>query len=79
MTEMPPTAQPGEEIEYVGAPTEFADAVEMPEWVQTLTKLFFFLPAAVVAASAIPLLLIVVGGALCLCLVLLAMAVRVVV
>lgn len=47
-----------EEIEYVGAPTEFAEAQEAPEWVTMAAKLLFFLPAALVTATTIPIILI---------------------
>ncbi len=52
------------EIEYVGAPTEFADAAEVPPWVATAAKVLFFLPAACVTATTIP---IIVIGVLMLC------------
>ena len=44
--------------DYVGAPTGFADAQEVPEWVATVAKLLFFLPAACVTATTIPLILL---------------------
>jgi hypothetical protein len=46
-----------EEIEYVGAPTEFADAQEVPEWVANIAKILFFLPTAFVTATTIPIIL----------------------
>ncbi len=52
------------EIEYVGAPTEFADAAEVPPWVATAAKVLFFLPAACVTATTIP---VIVIGVLMLC------------
>jgi len=52
------------EIEYVGAPTEFADAAEVPGWVATAAKILFFLPAAFVTATTIPIIMI---GVLLLC------------
>jgi len=52
------------EIEYVGAPTEFADAAEVPPWVATAAKVLFFLPAACVTATTIPIIMI---GVLMLC------------
>lgn len=71
----PPPSGHDDDIEYVGAPTEFADAVEVPEWVATLTKVLFFLPAAFVTAAAVPLLLGIVALGLCLCLVVVVAAV----
>jgi len=52
-------SQPGrrpEDTEYVGAPTEFADAEEVPEWVANIARILFFLPAAFVTATTIPLI-----------------------
>jgi hypothetical protein len=46
------------QIEYVGAPTEFADAQEVPEWVETFAKILVFLPAAMITATTIPIILI---------------------
>ena len=57
-------AQDEREIEYVGAPTEFADAAEVPPWVATAAKVLFFLPAACVTATTIPIIMI---GVLMLC------------
>ena len=47
-----------EKVEYVGAPVEFANAQEMPEWVSTAARLLFFLPAAYVTAATIPIIVI---------------------
>ena len=44
--------------EYVGSPTEFADAQEVPEWVANIAKLIFFLPAAWFTATTIPIIMI---------------------
>lgn len=65
---VPQSSDPEDEVEYVGAPTEFADADEVPEWVANVAKVLFFLPAAFVTATTIPLIL---GGllfGLCMCL-----------
>jgi len=43
--------------DYVGAPTEFADAQEVPGWVGAMARLLFFLPAACVTATTIPIIL----------------------
>ncbi len=62
--------QSGEQpIEYVGAPSEFAEAAEAPEWVQTAAKALFFLPAALVTATTIPIIVITLAllCAACLC------------
>jgi hypothetical protein len=56
-----------DEIEYVGAPTEFADAQEVPEWVANIARILFFLPAAFVTATTIP--IVVAGIFLACCLV----------
>ena len=45
-----------EEFEYVGAPTEFADAQEVPAWVAAAARLLVFLPAAFVTATTVPLI-----------------------
>ena len=50
---------PDDEVEYVGAPTEFADADEVPEWVANVAKLLVFLPAAAVTATTIPIIIII--------------------
>lgn len=68
MNTLPQSRDPEDEVEYVGAPTEFADADEVPEWVANVAKVLFFLPAAFVTATTIPLIF---GGllfAICLCL-----------
>ncbi len=44
--------------QFVGAPTEFADAQEVPEWVANIAKLIFFLPSAWVTATTIPIVAI---------------------
>ncbi|MBN1200982.1 MAG: hypothetical protein JXJ20_03915 [Anaerolineae bacterium] len=44
-----------EEIEYVGAPTEYAEAEEVPEWITTLSKIVFVLPTALAALSVVQL------------------------
>lgn len=49
-----------DETEYVGAPTEFADAQEMPDWAQTLAKVVYALPAALTALSVIQITVLVV-------------------
>jgi|GEM_PF-1276032 hypothetical protein len=56
-------------IEYVGAPSEFAEAAEAPEWVQLAAKALFFLPAALVTATTIPIIVITLAllCAACLC------------
>lgn len=54
-----------DEIEYVGAPTEFADADEVPEWVANVAKVLFFLPAALVTATTVPFLLLGIVLACC--------------
>lgn len=62
MDERPQTTE--RETEFVGAPTGFADSAEVPGWLATATRAFFFLPAALVAVTSIP---IVVIGVLLLC------------
>ncbi len=47
-----------EKVEYVGAPVEFANAQEMPEWVSAAARLLLFLPAALATATTIPILVI---------------------
>ncbi len=59
-----PQGQDEREIQYVGAPTEFTDAAEVPPWVATAAKALFFLPAAFVTATTIPIIMI---GVLLLC------------
>lgn len=60
--------QQDDEVEYVGAPTEFADAEEVPEWVANVAKILFFLPSALVTATTIPFLLLAILFACCMCL-----------
>jgi len=58
----------GGKVEYVGAPTEFAEAEEVPEWVATTAKVLFFVPAAFITATTIPIIVmtvLVVCSALC--------------
>ena len=62
------------DIEYVGAPTEFADAQEVPEWVTLAAKLLFFLPGALVTATTIPIIVLSVLLACCVLLVVLVSA-----
>ena len=42
----------------MGAPTEFAYAAEVPPWGATAAKVLFFLPAACVTATTIPIIMI---------------------
>jgi len=58
MADRPPTH--ADDTEYVGAPTEYADAAEAPEWVATAAKALFFLPGALLTATALP----IIAGAL---------------
>ncbi|HEX3054040.1 MAG TPA: hypothetical protein VHP83_25525 [Aggregatilineaceae bacterium] len=51
------SSSPVEEVEYVGAPTEYADAEEMPGWIQTLVKVLWAAPTALAALSVIELAL----------------------
>jgi hypothetical protein len=44
--------------DFVGSPTEFADAQEVPEWVANIAKLIFFLPAAWVTTTTIPIIMV---------------------
>ena len=55
-------------IEYVGAPTEFADADEVPEWVENVAKVLFFLPTALMTATTIPFVLLALVVVICACL-----------
>jgi len=64
VSEMHPDQKP-DEVEYFGAPTEYADVQEAPEWVVTATKILFFLPGALVTATTIPLIVL---GLLLVCL-----------
>jgi hypothetical protein len=54
-----PNTEP-EEVEYVGAPTEYADAEEVPDWVATGTKAVFAIPTVIAALSTLGLVLLVV-------------------
>jgi hypothetical protein len=63
-----------EKVEYVGAPVEFANAQEMPEWVSAVARLLFFLPAAFLTATTIPILVI---GFCLICLVMIALVVAI--
>jgi hypothetical protein len=65
MNDNNPNAEQDED-EYVGAPTEYADADEVPEWVANVAKILFFLPAAFVTATTIPIILIGVVVMCCL-------------
>ena len=59
MTYQPPRSDhQDDELEYVGAPTEFADVEEAPEWVANIAKVLFFLPSALLTASTIPFMLL---------------------
>ncbi len=60
--------QHDDEIEYVGAPTEFANADEVPEWVANVAKVLFFLPSALITTSTIPFLFLAIIFACCMCL-----------
>jgi len=68
MSNVPQSSDPEDDVEYVGAPTEFADADEVPEWVANVAKVLFFLPTAFVTATTIPLILGGIVFALCICL-----------
>ncbi len=57
--------QRDEPVEYVGSPTPFADAAEVPEWVAQATKVLFFLPTAMVTATTIPIIMAVLTLLLC--------------
>ncbi len=60
--------QEPDEIEYVGAPTEYADAEEVPEWVANIARILFFLPAAYITATTIPIIgFLLVTGCCLLC------------
>jgi hypothetical protein len=63
-----------QDIEYVGAPTEFADAQEVPEWVSLAAKILFFLPGALVTATTIPIIILSILLVCCVLLVLLVSA-----
>jgi hypothetical protein len=66
----------GDEVEYVGSPTAFADAQEMPEWVAMFARVLFFVPAAFITATTIPIILL---GMLLVCGVMMACLVSVVI
>jgi hypothetical protein len=55
-----------EDTESVGAPTEYADVDEVPEWVANVAKILFFLPATFVTATTIPIIMIGIGLLCCL-------------
>ena len=68
MSDLPPSGVPRDEtpdqndaVEYVGAPTEFADAEEVPTWVANLVKAIVFIPSLFAVLSAVELVLLVVG------------------
>jgi hypothetical protein len=50
-----------DDTEFVGAPTEYADVDEVPEWVSNVARILFFLPAAFVTATTIPIILMGIG------------------
>ncbi len=54
-----------EDTEYVGAPTEYADVDEVPEWVANVARILFFLPTAFVTATTIPIIMIGIGLLCC--------------
>ncbi|WP_119072520.1 hypothetical protein [Aggregatilinea lenta] len=49
--------QPEDETAYVGAPTEYADSQEMPDWVQSGVKVLVAIPALIATLSVIELVL----------------------
>ena len=68
MSDLPPNDVPHGEtpdqddaVEYVGAPTEFADAEEVPNWVANIVKAIVFIPSLLAVLSAVELVLLVVG------------------
>ena len=77
MSELPPNDVPrdetpdqDDEVEYVGAPTEFADAEEVPSWVANIVKAIVFIPSLFAVLSVVELVFVVVGLLwVCLCLV----------
>ncbi len=76
MGDVPPNSAPhdetpeGDALEYVGAPTEFADADEVPSWLANLVKAIVFIPSLFAVFSTVELILVVVGLLVaCLCLV----------
>ena len=70
MDERLPTRK--DETEYVGAPAEYADAAEVPQWVATAAEVLFFLPSALVTATTLP----IIGGVLLLMLCLACLVLR---
>jgi hypothetical protein len=50
--------QKPDDTEFVGAPTEYADVDEVPEWVANVARILFFLPAAFVTAATIPFIML---------------------
>ena len=69
MADQSPEAEKNKrDVEYVGAPTEFADAEEVPEWVADIAKILFFIPSVLITATTIPFLLVGIVMAGCLCL-----------
>ncbi len=64
------TPDQSDAIEYVGAPTEFADAEEVPGWLANIVKAIVFIPSLIAVLSTVELILVVVGlVVMCLCLV----------
>jgi hypothetical protein len=59
MHETEPQPTRPEEVEYVGAPTEYADAEEVPDWVATGAKAVVAIPAVLAALSVIQVALLV--------------------
>ncbi|MBN1681423.1 MAG: hypothetical protein JW966_14170 [Anaerolineae bacterium] len=49
-----------DEVEYIGAPTEYADAQEAPEWLQMLVKALVAIPAGLAALTGLQLILLAV-------------------
>jgi len=49
---------PDDELESVGAPTEYADAEEVPGWVATLAKVIYALPTLWAALTTLELILL---------------------
>ena len=62
----PQSTDPEDDDGFVGSPTAFADADEVPEWVANVAKLLFFLPATIVTATTIPLIVGALVLVLCL-------------
>ncbi len=77
MSDVPPNPVPhdktpdqSDEAEYVGAPTEFADAEEVPGWMANIVKAIVFIPSLFAVLSAVELVLVLVGLlVVCLCVV----------